>query len=877
MIKPKRPIPTGVIVMAMMGGALHAQTNTDGSDAEPTVQTDRDRITVTGSRIKRQDMEGASPLTIIDRQSIEMTGAQNVTDILKDIPAVVGNSVTTTTTNGGLGGAGNVTLRGLPSTATLVLVNGRRLPNDGVGGETPDLNAIPVGAIERIEILKDGASAIYGSDAIAGVVNIILRQDFEGIETELFYGISGRGDMETRSVGVTYGGRHERGNLMIGVNFYDQDRVRSADRDVSKQALTPSSSTDRGYYDATAGGVILRPDFQGANPTEADFRPYDGSVDAFNFADYTDAIMAQQRKSLFLSGTYDFTPFTRAYIESSYTNTVSEYNAAPTPIFTGFETGSLVVSADNPYNPTGQDLSDVRRRLVELGPRSPIFDSHVSRLVLGFEGDFSNTDWTWDLHYNHGNTKTLETSRNIINKTRFQAAIGPTDVCDALSDCVPLNLFGPEGSITQEQLNWVRTEANLRGESSIESLTFSMSGETIDLPAGPLALAFGVTYREEDISFNPDGQKSSYSTIGDTNVVGTEGSRKATEVFVESLVPIIESLDLELAARFSDYSDFGSQVSPKVSLRYQPMTDFLLRGTFSQGYRAPTLRELYQGPAEAFAFFNDPCSVPGTCAQDSDPSIFQFLTLQGGNPDLKAEESESFTFGFAYSPNFGLNLKADYFQVETKNAIDINGQFVIDQFRASEGAVFGENVVVDENNNIRQVNAIALNLAARKVKGADFAVDYTINFAPHRLTLGLSGTHFIEYLNQADASSEFENVVGKFVDAASNGRGSIPKWKANFNVVHATGPMLTALTTNFTSELDTGSAVDEYKTMDAWLTHDLQFSYHLEDIRSRISLGINNLLDEKPPVSDTAFNDNIDARTHNLIGRYFYARLNTYL
>jgi len=169
-----------------------------------------------------------------------------------------------------------------------------------------------------------------------------------------------------------------------------------------------------------------------------------------------------------------------------------------------------------------------------------------------------------------------------------------------------------------------------------------------------------------------------------------------------------------------------------------------------------------------------------------------------------------------------------------------------------------------------------MNLAARKVKGVDLAADYTLNMSPHRISFAAAATHFIEYQNQADASSEFENVVGKFVDAASSGRGSIPKWKGNLNIVHANGPILTGFTTNFVSALETTSSLDEYKKMDAWYTHDIQTSYHIEQINTRIAFGVNNLLDEKPPVSDAAFNDNIDSRTHNLIGRFYYAKMNTY-
>ncbi len=849
-----------------------------------------ERIQVTGSRIKRLDMEGSSPVTVIDRQAIEISGSQTITDVLKTLPAIVGNSVTTSTTNGGGGGAGNVTLRGLPATATLILLNGRRLPNDGLAGETPDLNAIPVAAIERIEVLKDGASAVYGSDAIAGVVNIITKSDFSGTNLEFYAGQASRGDLETVSTSITYGSSGDRGNIMVGVNHYRQGNVRSADRDVSKVTLRPSSSIPAGRAtvsngasgftcsDATASTCAVTLADGVTNPDgPEDFREYT-SADSYNYAEITDAIMAQERRSVYLSGVYDFSESVRGNVTTTYTNTLSEYASAPTPIFTAFETGGLSLAADNVFNPFGEELSDVRRRMLDLGPRISSFDSNVTNLVLGLDGDIMDGLWTWNVDYNYGNTRTIETAENIVNKTNLKAALGSPSTCDALSSlgCTPINMFAPAGTLTAAQKAWISTEANIRGEADTESLSVNFSGELAELAGGPVAVAVGAEVRQESIKFRPDGQTSSYNSIGNTNFGPTEGDRDVNEVYVEAFLPVVKVLDVELAARYSSYSDFGNTFNPKAGLKVKPTNDLIIRGTYSTGFRAPSLRELYQGAAENFAFLTDPCAEDASVCNggpQSDKDIIQFLALEGGNEDLEPEESESYTFGVAYSPSFGLNVKADYFYVETKNAIDINPQFVMDQFR--KNGLFTDKVTTDANNNITLIEATALNLAARKVKGIDFGIDYASSLGgTSRFSVALTGTKFLEYLNQADKTSEFEDVVGKYVDAASGGVGSIPNHKLNLGLGYGVGDLALNLTSNYISALDADGTEEDFE---AWLTHDIQVSYTVTSLATTFTVGVDNVTDKEPPSSDKSFNDNIDARTHNLIGRFYYASVSTTL
>ncbi|RYZ57485.1 MAG: TonB-dependent receptor [Proteobacteria bacterium] len=479
--------------------------------------------------------------------------------------------------------------------------------------------------------------------------------------------------------------------------------------------------------------------------------------------------MAQDRKSVFLSGDYEINSSVKAFVESSFTNTLSKYNSAPTPLFTSNETGGITVAADNPYNPFGVELTDVRKRFVELGPREQESDSDTFRVVAGLQGEVKK--WTWDVSANHGESDIRTTNRNIINKTNLMLGLAGPGACGNLANlgCVPVNILGPAGSIDGAQADWLRLTANDFTTYKMNSYSVNTSGELAKLQFATINMAAGVEFRDEEYKNTTDPNSEKYNTIGNTNQKSTDGDRASKEAYVEFSVPMGEVVEVDLAARYSDYDDFGDSTNPKVGLKITPVTGLTIRGTYATGFRAPSLPELYQGQAENFAAVLDPCQVEGNCAVQADPDLNQFLALQGGNPDLKAEKSKSYTYGIAYSYQNIWNAKADYFVINTENAIDTNPQFIVDQFRAN--GTYADKITLDAANNITQIEAIALNLASRKIKGLDLATDYTIrNTASGTWSLNVLATHFIDYQNQADASSPFENVVGKYVDAANGGR-----------------------------------------------------------------------------------------------------------
>lgn len=846
-------------------------------------ETAIEEVVVTGSRIARKDLTAASPVTVIDREALDITSAVNVTEVLKNLPAVSGNMLTRSTTNGGGEGASNVTLRGLPATATLVLINGRRLATDADSGETIDINMIPISSIERIEVLKDGASAIYGSDAIAGVINVITRRNFEGLEAQLGYGEAAEGDIPTKDASLTYGKPFDKGSILVGVNWSDSEALPSRNRDVSFPTQTPSSAPPWGLWVTSTGDYTLGPGNPVTLPTLADMREFGEDEDYYNYAEVTDAIMAQERKSIWGSGDYAFSDSLRAFFESSWAETQSAYLSAPTPLFTQFEYPTLTVSALNPYNPFGEDLFDARRRLLELGPRKTASTFRNFRFVTGLEGDI-NENWSWDLVWNYGDTEGTQNNNRIINKTRTQLALGDPALCAAVASqgCVPLNIFGNGefGAITPEMADWVMDETNENSSTQLQQYQFNVTGSFLELPGGPLGIAAGVEYREEEISFRPDGTTQAFQSIGNTNYKATAGDRDVKEFYMEFLFPVLDRLDIEMAARYSDYSDFGDTTNPKLGVKWRPLANLTLRGTYTEGFRAPSLRELYQGAQENFGFFTDPCADPGNvgvlpgCTQQSDPALFQFLAQEGGNVDLDPEKSESWTAGLVWSPLDNLNFTLDYYNIKTDQAIKTSAQFVIDQ-NAQGTPGFEDRVLRNVNGDIVVVEALALNLAARETSGWDIAADWAIDSGFGVWTLGLNFNYVDEYKTQADSTAPFVDVVGVFVDDAADGEGSIPEWKGYFNVNWVLGNWMANWRVNYVSELDEQEFIggDTVNTMDEWITHDVQASYSLDAWNTLITVGVDNLFDKEPPTAETGFNDNMDARTHSLIGAYWYTRL----
>ncbi len=843
---------------------------------------------ITGSRIKRNHLLGSAPVDVISAPDIELTGAQTIGEILRYVPAVSGSLTSTAISNGGDGTA-TVTLRGLPASSTLVLINGRRVANDGLAGESIDLNSIAPAAVERIEILKDGASAIYGSDAIAGVINIIMKEDFYGFLAEQFYGATGDSDGETQTTTVQYGTGFKHGSLFFSASHFEQQEISSRDRGVSRSA----DGRDRGGADlrssATPSARVTLPSGETVifDVAQGQYRPVRAD-DLFDFAKFTSSLVPSERDFFYGSASYDLTDLTTIKLEASYTDTNAEAELAPTPVFTGFELPPITVAVNNIYNPFNTDISDLRRRMLELPSRRQQNKSDVTRLVAILEG--FHRGWSWEFDYSYSRSKAKQTTSGLINADNLRRGVGPASDCQgiAVDGCVPINLFGPTGSIDAQQLAFLQIAGKIKGDSELTTYSFTATRTLGTLPYGEVDFAFGMELRNESTEKKPSTLIANVGTIGGTNFKPTSGDREIREIYAESIIPLWQSdseaqkLDLELALRWSNYSDFGTTSNPKYGVRFQLSPSWLLRATYGEGFRAPTLNELYQGASEDQAFISDPCALrentgvlPG-CQQQSDPSLNQFLTVVGGNPDLDEENAQTWGLGVVWTPDtvLGLTASLDYFDIDTENVIDSSAQFIVNQ-NAATGR-FSDRVTRDDAGNLQLVTATNVNVGERRVKGLDISLSYQL---PDRRwgqwSTALNIAYINEYSIQLGADAPTIDLAGTFVDPASEGLGGVPEWKGNIGIQWARQRWRGNYDIHFISELkeDIPNST-RHRNIDSWVVHDVQFSYVFNILKGlRLSMGVDNLLDKEAPFAASAFNDNIDARTHDLKGRFWYAKL----
>lgn len=858
-------------------GILLAQEKKD-DDKKKDQSSIEERMVVTGSRIRRTDAETASPVTVVTRETIEQTGATSIAKILQELPAMVGGVQNTNISNGN-DDRSTLRLRGLPESNTLILLNGRRLVQHGFPGgvdaeSSVDLNTIPLQVVERIEVLKDGSSAVYGSDAVAGVVNIITRKDFTGFEVPLYFGQTTRGDMATQNYSFVYGTEHDRGNIMISANYYEHGVIWSRDRAISANADARglggaderSSAPPNGRFTVPGVGTYTYDPSLGDGSSLDHFVPYDFNQHGYNFSQETPAVIPQERANIFFQGNWDLSDNVNFFVEAQYVNIKTENALAPTPIFTAFESVPVTISAENRYNPFGVDITDARRRMLELGNRVANYEGDNYRFLGGVEGEFGE-GWNWETNFLWHRDKRSNYQTGAMVLSRVQMALGPDDVCQADPNCVPLNLFGGPGSITPEMINYVSTVGQFSGSSSLKSLSGNVTGNLGWLQGGPIGLAVGAEYREEVGEDNPDSLTSQGNTIGFSNFEPTYGERDITEFYAEVNLPFlsgkrgIELLELNVAARHSDYSDFGTTTNPKFSLRYQPIKRLMLRATMSEAFKAPTIGQLFSGESESHPTLSDPL-------QPAEDERVQFLTVKGGNAALKAEESDVFTFGLVSEPFENFSFTLDYYDIDQTNVVEANAQFILDE-NARTG-LFADRVIRDERGFLVRLIATPINVGRREVRGYDWSFNYRrpeTNSGNWNFTL--AGSYVDDWMQQTDPTVDFVQRAGTF--DGNDGPGSIPRVRGRFITNWRMNGLNLSGTVNYVGDYDeSDNGIN--RTVEAWTTIDLQGTYNWNRGLA-VTLGVDNLTDEDPPFSVESFNDNYDGSIHNLYGAFWYMRV----
>ncbi|MDX1625512.1 MAG: TonB-dependent receptor, partial [Wenzhouxiangellaceae bacterium] len=614
-----RLLPTPVVFACALAGSLTAAAQEPASGGS----TDLAPIAVTGSRIRGVMIDGAWPLTTIERDELLDSGHQRLGDFLQELPFTSGSPLNTQTSRRGQGGGlsrgiETVELRGLGPERTLVLLNGRRFVPGGNGASgVVDVGMLPIAMVDRIEIFKAGASVEYGADALAGVINVITREPFDGVELSASAKAAARGDGETGSVTALAGRTFARGGFLGGFSWTDQSPVSKGDRRFSRTRLSlsgpgnevvfdGSSAPPSGQYRTSFGPLTLIDGRLGTGLD--DFRPFveaGPDTDRYNFNPFEDLLQASERFSLFGQGEW-LVGDVNVFAEALYHRRDSSQQLAPLPFFTTREQG-VVVDAGNVYNPFRETLTDVRRRLVEAGPRTFSQDNEAWRGVVGADGRIGG--WFWDLSLAHGRNETDQVKTGDLLDDRLAAALGPSfrdadgvPRCGApggvVAGCVPLNVFGGPGSITPEMLAYVGTTLRDSGFNEQTVFDANLAGDLLDLPAGPLAMAAGIEWREERALDRPDPESQAGNTTGNARAL-TRGSFESREAYLEFAVPLAadrpwaRSLDLDLGARLVDFSNFGSDSVFEIGAGWRPTDTLSLRGAWSQAFRAPNVGELF--------------------------------------------------------------------------------------------------------------------------------------------------------------------------------------------------------------------------------------------------------------------------------------------
>jgi outer membrane receptor protein involved in Fe transport len=836
-----------------------------------TAQEDQ-TVYVTGSRIGRSaDFEGPSPVLTLDRTAIENSGYDNLQQLLEKLP-VNGNGAFSTRGNNqdsSANGAASISLRGLGADATLVLVNGRRVAissfAESVTTNFVDINTIPVAAIERVEVLKDGASAVYGSDAVAGVINIVLRKDFDGFEISAGYGDVTEGSSAEYTASAIWGTSGEDSNVTMIFDYYKNDTLKNSERGrIGSANNTASGGADyrssRGFPGRffVPNGVPPDPDITRDPGCPAG--QIAGQTCLFDYGPFNLLIPESERTGLLLQARKGMGAGVEVFTEISAQHNRSIAQGAPTPLD---ETAGLTLNnhPNDPY-PGFNAVGISRFRTVDAGPRQWSIETDNLRMVLGLRGSIAN-DWDWEVAAQRARSESTQTGNRNQGWVR-------TDYLQPLLTSGAYNPFG--GTInSQDVIDQITTSLVRQGESELTSFDATVTGPLFDMASGPAMMAAGLEYREESVSDVPDDQFVRGLIFG-TEAVTAQADRDNWSAFLEFSFPLTESLELQVAGRHDDYEDFGSTTNPKVALRWAPTDQVALRASWGQGFRAPSLAQVGLGPSQESEFFADTYGCadnPAYCANTD------FTIIFAGNPDLKPEESETLNLGVVFQPMAALSLSVDYWDIEQDNKIDEVPRIFIYTAecdnQASTICVRGAPLPGDTLGPLSFINSGFVNIGKQTATGVDLAVQYSRDVGSGSVTLGLDYTHLLEFdkvvLDSTGLAFETQEFAGEYeypedraaltsdwqfgdwgIHTRLNYIGSFKDWR----------PLSPPVTTSVPT-------VDSFKTV------NFQFTY--EGIKNtKVALTVDNAFDEEVPVAIGDGDSDVYgyvSSTHNPRGRFW--------
>ncbi|HEX2012346.1 MAG TPA: TonB-dependent receptor [Roseateles sp.] len=923
-------------MLALGGLAGLAQAQTQPQTIE--------RVEVTGSRIRSIDIETAQPVQTVTQEQIQKSGLVTVGDIINRMSAAgspdfsKGSVLTSNREQGGQ----YINLRNLGSERLLVLVNGKRW-TQSVGGYT-DMSTVPSALIDRIEVLKDGASSIYGSDAIAGVVNIILKKTLNGGIASAYYGANEKGDGKTEDYNFAYGGGDDKASLMFAFTYSKQGTVWAKDRNITSTSYGPGTE-GAGYGTAPwgricavsasggCGGLLGNANGQILNHTGgplgdgtgsdsrniANYHAYRGAqADTFNSSSQMMFNSPTELKSIFTKGSLELPANLRFTTTAMYAERDSSRQIAGYPLTSTSQNAYRVyIDKDSYYNPlgssvlgagNGQDLFFARRTIDR--PRITANNNKTLHIDGALEGEFqvASMPWNWSVSYNFSKVEGTVTSTGNLNLLNLKKALGPSFrnaagqiQCGtaanpiALTDCVPFDILGGPSAATNSALDYVMSTGQGTYGSTIKNANADISGEIFKLPYGAVGLAAGLEKRKVE-GFDRPGQfeQSGYST--DLAAKTTEGKYDVSEAYIELNIPLLkglpaaELLSINLASRYSDYSNFGDTTNSKASFMWKPIKDLLARGTWAEGFRAPNLADTFGGGSQTFDSYIDPCdtrygaawATPAGQARCRAAGVFDgyrqvnqagnqvgaggaqgtvAFSSGAGNEFLKPETATTKTLGFVYSPSFvpGLTTSLDWYKINIKNRITaVSAVYVMGQCYTQGVSEFCSSIKRDPvTGMITALSRGNANLGELETKGIDFNIAYQLPKTQYGLFGARMESSYVDsYKIKSTNDGTWQEYAGEY---------PIYRFKANFSIDWSLGNWSATLASRYYGKIKAqcwdstdpefsctnpgqsaswGTDVDKKKGL--WYS-DLSIGYKTP-WKGHILVGANNVFNKKPRV-----------------------------
>lgn len=883
----------GVALVSVCGAPVHAQ-----NAAETAKPIEPEEIVVSASRLDRAGFLAPTPTTVLGAEDIQRAGVTNIGQLAYQLPQFQPQNNPSTAATRSAGGGSNFNLRGLGNNRTLFLVDSRRhVPNSPDG--TVDSNIIPSAIVERLEVVTGGASAAWGSDAIAGVVNVILKKEFEGLQVDVQAGSSGRGDNDEYKLSAIAGTHFSdgRGNFLIAGEFAEADGIlnqsqRRWARDEWWVINNPNFALGNGQFarliapqgragNATEGGVIVSGVLAGTRfdrgGVPVTYNPgafpvgSAGTIggDGASPGQYATLVVPLKRSNVYSRLSFDFTDDLTGYLETSASSAASAYDIAQP-----FNFGNITIDSGNAFLPeslrtelttAGQPNFKMGRVSTDMGFIQTSARNYNRRAVAGLDGHFTD-GWTWQAYYQYGHNRMERREYSNVITANFTRAIDAvlngagqivcnSTLTDPQNGCVPLNLFG-EGSPSAGAIDYVTdTEA---ADTTLRQQVAELSTQASPFAtwAGDVAIAAGGSYRKEDLDIAADPISNANGFLLG-NPKSITGSINVKEAFAEVVIPLLKdvplakSLDLNLADRWIDYSISGSANTWKVGLTYEVNDDLRFRFTRSRDIRAPNAQELFAPTGLQFSTVRD---------NATDGSAVTVAVPTGTNLTLTAETANTVTAGVVYQPSWLPRLRAsvDYYDIKLEDGVTLlNAQNIIDRCAAGNAALC-QFLERDADGILQTVTATRVNLAETTVSGVDVEMLYSLPLSAIAggwngdLTLRLLASYLDEFIIDDGITA---------IDRAGQVAGDgVPHWRVNANLIYQNGPLMLGLSGRYVGG---GTYDNTFGPFDININRfpsrtyaNASFQYVFKDdgqTSVEVYGNVNNLFDRDPPIVPQTF------------------------